>query len=842
VTATGEDGDTAQFRRRLSDLRSARGLSQEQLARRLGVSFVTVNRWEGGRTRPSARAWRELKRLESEPAVCPGACAVPEDQSRFVGRHRELAEVVKLMDGARLVSLTGAGGVGKTRLAVEAVRRCGFGGPVTFVPLGAAREPGQVAAGIAAALGLRDKPGASAADAILPALDGMARLLVLDGVEHVSGEVAGFARRALAAAPRLRLLVTSQRLLGVPGERACPVPPLGCPAPGETAARIAASDAVELFVTRARERTPGFTLGRAAPEAVGELCRDLEGMPLAIELAAGWISTLSVEEILRRRPALLGPSGGPDRGERTLRAVVRASYDLLDEGERDLVQRLSVFAGPFTIDDAQAVAGPVADLDDDRQVPVLMHRMRALIDSSWLTVRREDEVTRYGMLDSLRDYAAEQLHGRGPEAAAEAARRHAAHYAQLAQDSERGLASAQRPEWVARMEAGEADLHAALRWAETEGETVLGLETSAALWQWWLSSGRLLEGRGWIARFLAAARAAGGSAALTTARAQSAAAVLAAESGDYPDAVARAAVALRIFEAHAQIERAALAATILGSAHRYLGHRTEARTYFERAMRHRGVLGDERGVSIAVNNLALVALDDGDLPRARDLFEQSLLIKRRLGDARSVAIGLANLSDVLIRTRRHAAAGRALTEASALATELGDRQLFATLACNRGELAGVGGQWEAAAECYGAAAQSARAGGHSHDVVVALAGLGRALHHLGRQAEAAGHLREAEALAAGLGAAARLAEVRAALTEIGEDDAAAPPRGLTPRQGEVLGWLAAGLTNREIAERLRLSVPTVERHLATIYRNLDLRGRVEAAQYAARNGLRVPKP
>jgi len=887
------------FRRRLRELRSTRGLSQEQLARQLGVSFATVNRWEGAKTAPSARAWRELERLEAETAGKVLATAGPDSagasgersfaagavipaarsgsssqktgagggdgtatgdtkeggsgnsadnssgaisgaghrntsgdrgpgvaQSGFVGRERELGELIALLGSSRLVCLTGVGGAGKTRMAVEAVRRFGFDGDVTFVPLGAVRDPRQVATTVAATLGLRDRPGAAATEAITAELAGSPRLLVLDGVEHVRAEVADLIRRTMAAAPELRVVATSQRVLGVSGEVAWPVPPLGCPDPGAAGFEIANSDAVELFVARARERLPGFALADVAAEAVGGLCRSLDGLPLAIELAAGWIGTLSVEEILRRRTTLLThQTGSRDHDARTLRAVVQASYDLLDSGERELVQLLSVFAGSFTIEEA----GAVAQTDDG----LLVHQVRSLVDSSWLAAHRDGDHNRFTMLSTLREYAGEQLGDRADAIR----RRHAVYYATVARDSERALATAERVRWVSRMTASTNDLTAALGWAEAEGECDLGLEMSAALWQWWLTSGRLLEGRGWIARFLAAA---GPQRTTARARALSAAGVLAVENGDYPEAVNRASVALRIFEANGETERAALAATVLGSAHRYLGENAAAREFFERAMRHRVTLGDQRGVSIAVNNLALLALDDGDLPRARELFEQALLTKRQLGDPRSVALGLANLSDVLIRTRRPAAAARALDEAAALAVELDDRQLIGTIACNQGELAGLRKDWAGAAEFYAAAAEAYRAGGHGHDVVLASIGLGRALHRLGRTSDAITCLREAEALAAGIANAQRLAEVRAALAEVGESATAALPDGLTPRQGEVLGWVAAGLSNKEVADQLQLSVSTIERHLATIYRNLGLRGRVEASRYATRHGLSAP--
>jgi predicted ATPase/DNA-binding CsgD family transcriptional regulator/DNA-binding XRE family transcriptional regulator len=925
--------DDEEFRRRLRALRSTRGLSQEQLARDLGVSFATVNRWEGGKTAPSARARRELARLEAEltagamvaasagvagaQVALPAARMAPIDapalvsagvgvadsqaesssgavggtgaagaadtadsvvglggsatsvlspqstlgaasatnaaqnqataqsatqlssvsappralrnipvQSGFVGREPELAALISALESSRLVCLTGVGGAGKTRMAVEAAGRFDFAGEVVFVPLEPVRDPRLVATTVAAALGLRDRPGQEAAETIIAALNLAPRLLVLDGAEHLRAEVAGLARRLLAGAPQLRLLVTSQRVLGLAGEVAWPVPPLGCPAPGAATARIAASDAVELFVARARERVPGFTLAAAEAESVAELCRGLDGLPLAIELAAGWIGTLSVAEIVRRRTALLSrPGGSRNHDERTLRAVVQASYELLESGEQELVRLLSVFAGPFTLEDAQAVSGTSEDL--------LVHQVRSLVDASWLAVHREDDYNRFSMLSVLRGYADEQL---GPDGGA-VRRRHAEYYAELARGSELGLTTADRVRWAARLTVGSGDLQAALAWAEAEGENELGLDVSAALWQWWLTTGRLALGRGWISRFLAES---GSRRTLALARALSAVGVLAVETGDYTEAANRAATALGIFEAHGEIERAALAATVLGSAHRYLGEPEAAREYFERAMRHRATLGDERGVSVAANNLALLALDDGDYPRAIALFEQALLTKRRLGDPRSVALGLANLSDVQIRTRRLSAAARSLDEAATLAAELGDRQLVGTLACNQGELAGLRRDWAASAACYRTAVEAFRVGGNGHDVALASIGLGRALHQLGRTAEASACLREAESLAAGINNPQRLAEARAALAEIGESTGAALPDGLTPRQGEVLALIAAGLSNREAADRLHLSVSTIERHLATIYRNLGLRGRVEAARYAAKNGLYAP--
>ena len=304
----------------------------------------------------------------------------------------------------------------------------------------------------------------------------------------------------------------------------------------------------------------------------------------------------------------------------------------------------------------------------------------------------------------------------------------------------------------------------ALRWA-ADNDADLGLEMSAALWRWWLTSGRLAAGRGWLGRFLAgtAQRRDEG-----TGRAFCSAAVLAVENGDYPEGVRLARTGLGIFETLGLRERSAFAATVLGSAHRYLGDREAASRCFQTAMDLRAKLGDRRGVSLAMNNLALMALDDGDLSMARQNLEQALVIKRQLGDQNSLAIGLVNLSDVLIRTGELDAGRRALDEAAEVAGGVGNPHVTGLLEANRGFLAAEQERWAEAAGHYQAAAFAHEESGHAHDVVVALTGLGRAVHQLGRPDEAARHLRAAEALAAGIANPQRLAEVRAALAEIGE--------------------------------------------------------------------------
>jgi predicted ATPase/DNA-binding CsgD family transcriptional regulator/DNA-binding XRE family transcriptional regulator len=815
----GGDPDPAA---RIQRLRTELGLSQEQLARQLGVSFATVNRWESGRTQMSARAGRALAEFEARAAAeGPPTAGLPVAQSSFIGRATELAELGPIIASSRLVSLVGPGGAGKTRLAIEAIRRSSPGAEVVFIPLDPVRQPASLVPAVASCLRVRDQPGLSMEECLTAALAATPRLLLLDGAEHLRDAVAELAGRLLAATGGLRIVVTTRMVLGVPGEVCWTVPPLECPSAAAGASDIAASDAVRLFIARAHERMPGFASADVAPHAIAELCRRLDGLPLAIELIAGWVGTLSVPEILTQQAVLLDAEplpGDQSRGRRLI-DVVRTSYDLLSPGQQRLLPALSVFAGPFTVDDAQTVSGgPLA------------HLIRGLVDSSWLVVIPGEEHNRFAMLETLRSFAAALLDETGD--GARLRRAHAEHFAALARDSEEGMAGPDVAGWTARMEAAMADLRVALAWADEAGDTDLGLAMSAALWRWWLVSGRLAAGRAWLATFLARA---GQRRDETAGRALCSAAVLAAENGDYAAAIRQGQQALAVFDRLGQREPMAHAATVVGSAHRYLGDRAAARRCFQTAMDLRESVGDRRGVSVALNNMALLEIDDGDLGRARELFEAALVIKRQLGEQRSLAIGLANLADVLIRSGQREPARQSLAEAAELAEGIGNPQLIGTLRCSQGNLAAREHDWDRAAGHYQAAAAAHREAGHPHDTVEAMIGLGRAWHQMGRTEDALRQLRAAEALAAEIANPRRLAEVRAALAEAGES--VALPDGLTARQAEVLGLLASGLSNKEIAGQLYLSPATVERHLATVYRKLGVTGRVEAARYAMAHGL-----
>ena len=335
--------------------------------------------------------------------------------------------------------------------------------------------------------------------------------------------------------------------------------------------------------------------------------------------------------------------------------------------------------------------------------------------------------------------------------------------------------------WTTRLEAAPADLDVALAWADEAGDTDLGLAMSAALWRWWLVSGRLAAGRAWLATFLARA---GQRRDELAGRALCSAAVLAAENGDYAAAIRQGQQAL------ARVRAARPAGARWHSPPPWSARRTAIWVTAPppgAASRPRWTcgrrLGDRRGVSVALNNMALLELDDGELDRARELFEQALVIKRQLGEQRSLAIGLANLADVLIRSGQWEPARRALAEAAELAEGIGNPQLIGTLRCSQGNLAAQERDWARAAGHFQAAAAAHRDAGHPHDTVEAMIGLGRAWHQLGRTADALRQLRAAEALAAEIANPQRLAEVRAALAEAGEGAGAAPRRAHRPPGG-----------------------------------------------------------
>ncbi|GII64207.1 SARP family transcriptional regulator [Sphaerisporangium krabiense] len=440
-------------------------------------------------------------------AVAPGPrTALPAALTGFVGREEELARVRELIGRERLVTLSGPGGTGKTRLAVEAARQvAAAGGEVGFVELAPLGDGAEAPQAVLAALGLRegglrppspaDAQARTATDRLVTALAGRETLLVLDNCEHVLDEVAALAGHLLARCPGLRVLATSREALGVLGETIHPVPQLGLPPADATAEEAGAYPAVRLFAERARAVRPGFRLEEAGAGEVARICRVLDGLPLAIELAAARLRSLTVEEVAARLDDRFGLLTRGNRAaqprHRTLRAVVEWSWDLLDEDERTLARRLTVFSGGATVAAADRVCGPgTVDL------------LASLADKSLVELVHG----RYRMLETIRAFCAERLAEAGEEKALRSA--HLAYYLDLAETAEPFLRDGAQLTWLERLDAERGDLHAAVRWAAEAGEHAAAVRLVAALSPYWLLRGRRSEGGKAAAEVLAATGAA----------------------------------------------------------------------------------------------------------------------------------------------------------------------------------------------------------------------------------------------------------------------------------------------------------------------------------------------
>ncbi|GLW05273.1 SARP family transcriptional regulator [Microtetraspora sp. NBRC 13810] len=446
------------------------------------------------------------------PVVCRGVEQVtgnlPAEMTTFVGRERQLAQAGQLLETSRLVTLTGVGGVGKTRLALRTAAQVSAAFPdgVWLVDLAPLTEPGLLELAVAEALGLRDQSARPGVQILVEHLRGKRVLLVLDNCEHVVAPVAALTGALLRALPGLRVLATSRQRLGVQGEHVLTVPPLTVPGPGDDGSSPIGSEAVRLLADRAVAAAPGFRITDDNREAVVQLCRRLDGIPLAVELAAVRLGTLSVAEILERlddRFRLL--TGDPDppatpRYQRTLQGVVDWSHELCTEQEQWLWARLSVFAGGFDLTAAEVVcSGDGIDRND------VIDLLAGLVHKSIVIARTGAGRSRYRLLETIRQYGGRRLHGLGQDAALR--HRHRDHYQGLAAGAAADWCGPREGEWLSRLRRELPNLRAAMDFCVTwEGQARSGLEIAVNLTraQCWFFCGTPAEGRHWLERTLAA--------------------------------------------------------------------------------------------------------------------------------------------------------------------------------------------------------------------------------------------------------------------------------------------------------------------------------------------------
>ena len=718
--------NTRSFADLLRHLRTSAALSQEELANRAGVSLRGISDLERGvRRAPHLTTVRLLadalelgsadrqalltaarpeSLLETQAVDLAGSVPFPTPLTSLVGRKRELATLVSLLGNAdiRLVTLTGVGGSGKTRLALEVGARLQgeFGDGVVFVDLAPLTNPALVLSTIANAVGVSERAGQRLMDTLSSFLAPKHLLLLLDNCEQVLTAAPNIAV-LLTTSPHVSILATSREALRVRGERTFPLPPLPLPVSGRRTAldELAGVPSVVLFIQRSTANHPDFVLTTDNADAVAAICRRLDGLPLAIELAAAWIKVLPPAVLLDRlEKRLLLLTGGsrdlPPR-QRTMRDAIAWSYDLLAPQEQMLFRRLAVFTGGWTLEAAEAVGGGDDDLNS-------LEGLEALARASLVqAVEQPNGERRFAMLETLREFGLEQLaiHGEVDEVG----RRHAHYYVALAQAGGADLAAAVPGEWLARLEAEQANLRAALTWLRDREESGAGVRLAAALGGFWRLRSASAEGRAWLETFLAQ------------------------PTLDEAPAVDRI-VALRWAGELAGLEG---------------DMRTAEARLSESLALARGA-GDKRGTAAALGALGSVLFQHVDIARSVGPFEEAAALMRELGDVRQTAFLLAYLAGAVGIGGDLARSDALVAESEALLESLGDRSSFEAnfLMLIQGWLALTRGDHERAEERLEATIALGRVLDSKGLLSAALAFMGELALARGELAAAAGHYRE----------------------------------------------------------------------------------------------------
>jgi predicted ATPase/DNA-binding XRE family transcriptional regulator len=713
-------GETISLGTWLRQRRREFGYTQDELARHVGCSAIAIRKMEADEYRPSRQIalkvaeslevpanewelfvrfargegaghdddvdrdapWRGIQHGQSE-------INLPVPLTRLIGREEEVAEVCAFFkeEVARLVTLTGPPGVGKTRLGIEAAAKLAesFEDGVYFVPLAAINDAELVIPSISSVLkvkagGQGRAPGAS--------LRGYLRdrrvLLVLDNFEQVVAAAAQVGD-LLASCAGVSAIVTSREALHVHGEQQYQVEPLALPgavrtpAPGEGRrsylAATRASPAVRLFVERARSVRPDFELREENVEAVAGICARLDGLPLAIEIAAARTKLLSPQSILTRLDSRLHLPSGSGRHtanarQQTLKGAIDWSYNLLDEAEQRLFRRLGVFTGGYTLAAVEAVCNATGDLGIE-----VLEGIESLLDKSLLRHEEgESEEDRFTMLETLREYAADMLR-EGVGESEEVSRHHAEYYLALAEAAEPELRGTQQARWLGRLEHEHGNLRTALRWT-AEHDTNVAVRLVATLWWFWWLRGHITEGREWLREVLALERSADED-IIWRARALRGAGWMAYAQGDYDTAQVVLAEGLALFEEKGEKRGIASSLDNMGALAFTTGDNDAARALYERSLAIRKEMDDRRATATSLNNLGLVATAQGDYEGARPLLVESQALYRELRDDYGIATSLNNLGLATLREGNFESALPILKESLAIRSAMGDKYAIA---------------------------------------------------------------------------------------------------------------------------------------------------------------------
>jgi non-specific serine/threonine protein kinase len=595
---------------------------------------------------------------------------LPVSLSSFIGREHAQARVQGLLAIHRLVTLVGVGGVGKTRLAlaVAAGALGDYPDGVWLVELAPVADPALVPGTVAQALRLREEPGRPMSETLCDHCRGRSMVLVLDNCEHLLWACTTLAGMLLRAAPGLHILATSREALGVAGERRYRVPPLSVPDPAHLPVpELAGSyEAVRLFVARAQERRDSFSLTSANARVVAEVCARLDGLPLAIELAAARVAAMSVEMIAahlddRFRLLTTGSDDLPSR-QRTLRATLDWSWDLLGARERTLLGRLAVFAGGWTLEAAAAICA-----GQEMAYWAVVDGLDALVNRSLVQMEESPEgAVRYRLLESVRQHAAEQLAAAGEEATTRDG--HLSFFLAMAEQAVQAFRGAELGPWLDRLETEHDNMRAALSWAAARDGFEDGLQLASALAPFWEFRGYIAEGRRRLEELLATGQGSPGA----RARALNAAGFLVMRAGDARASLALYRESLALRRALGDMRGIAVSLNNVGNAHIELGEYELAERTYAEALELCRTLGDQSGVATAFNNQAVAARGLGHYDRADALANESLVLRRAQGDLRGVAEATNNLAQAAWELGRYERAASLFKEGLLLSRDVGD--------------------------------------------------------------------------------------------------------------------------------------------------------------------------
>ena len=765
-----------------------------------------------------------------------------------------MAEVARLLLKTRLLTLTGGGGSGKTRLAMEVASQLlnGFLGGVWLVELAPLADPELVPQATASAFSVREAPGRALTETLIDYLQARHVLLVLDNCEHLIGACAQLAERLLRACPNLRILATSREPLHIAGELIWLVPGLSLPDPCRLhpSENLLQYEAVHLFIERAKAVLPDFKVSEDNAAALAQVCHRLEGMPLAIELAAARVRVLSVEQIAGRLDDGLHLLVGGHRTDlarhQTLKATLDWSYDLLSDKEQRSLRRLAVFAGGFFLEAAEVICA-----GEDIEHGEVLDLLTALIDKSLVIVDKpQGSEPRYRLLEPIRQYSAERLQSSGEETIVR--KRHRDWYLALARGANSKLFGPEQPLWVERLETEHDNLRAAIAWSLQEPDEIEpGMQLADALYLFWQLRGFFSEGRRWLETMLS-----------------------------------------RDSKATTFLRARALSGTGFMTIH--MGDFAQTRVYWEQALSLFQELGDNRQIGWQLTYLAYLTQQERDYSRALSLAEQALSLQREAEDPWGIAGASFCLADSVYVQGDFSRASALLEEAVGITRSMGNLWGLGRRLARLGQVRQAQNDPEHAMALIQEGLTACRTAGDQWGTSMALVGLAGAASKRGDPQRAALLLGAVETQRNSIGAALwlvdqleyeqNLAKVQGALTKeqfeaawaqgqamtladaiaFAQDEAAPPsglpaaqraqallgtpsrspaplePAGLTQREIEILRHVAVGKSNQAIAEELVLSIRTVERHISNIYEKIGVYGttaRAAATAFAFSHGL-----